>query len=595
MECRTKRLIIRDFVADDRESVRAWRTDPNVVRYLDKPLGDDADRWFDTVLSFGRQERRTAHDAAVVLRSTDEVIGWIGMGRSIDPGGGDLVVGYALGRSWWGNGYMTEALVAALDFGFARLGARTIAAQCYAANAASARVMEKSGMQPAGRAPSANPALGESLRYLATRDQWRRPARRRYGLLLVALLVGVLAVPAGLGQFLDGADRPAAPDDRRLLRWTPRGDLAGDRGFVADATKVWQGELERLSGTSLDQVYPVWAGSIGSGRIALLQAVGSDGTPRIAQVAEHGEGATLRLDSQDVIGPTRPRALVINYDGNVDIPMLRPGRGSAVLRLLLPPNTENVSLLRRIRDTPTVGEDNWERLPHSSEGLTATWLHLDSRSPGGSVVVLARPVDGAADSVTTVAAAPEHVVAQQPQTALADPTWGPMLPLDLRSYDDALVAMAGSGDVPSVSADRVRVARLATGNSDTVRLTVLEIRRRERTTAVLVAWFGDRLACVTARDYADLASRILVQLGCTDSESTDVALAIVTRPGVDRVEINLRGGRPAWRTGGPPPILRRLPAGTLPAKTLLVTARHADGVHTATEPLVISEPTSPPR
>ncbi|MGH3487612.1 MAG: GNAT family N-acetyltransferase [Actinopolymorphaceae bacterium] len=179
MECQTERLLIRDFETDDRASVRRWRTDPEVMRYLDQPLGRDPDSWFDTVLRFSTQEPRGSHDAAIVLRSTGEVIGWIGIGRTIDPGAGDLVVGYALGQAWWGKGYMTEALLAVLAYGFTTLGARTISAQYYVANPRSARVMEKAGMVPAGQAPSANPALGTSERYVARRDTWQGPDGER--------------------------------------------------------------------------------------------------------------------------------------------------------------------------------------------------------------------------------------------------------------------------------------------------------------------------------------------------------------------------------------------------------------------------------
>jgi RimJ/RimL family protein N-acetyltransferase len=175
MECQTERLLIRDFEAGDRAAVRQWRTDPEVMRYLDQPLGRDPDAWFDAVLRFSAQGSRGSHDAAIVLRATGEVIGWIGIGRTIDPAAGDLVVGYALGRPWWGEGYMTEALVAVLGFGFTELGAETISAQYYVANPKSARVMEKAGMRPAGPAASADPALGSSERYVARRDTWQPP------------------------------------------------------------------------------------------------------------------------------------------------------------------------------------------------------------------------------------------------------------------------------------------------------------------------------------------------------------------------------------------------------------------------------------
>ncbi|HEY8458001.1 MAG TPA: GNAT family N-acetyltransferase [Actinopolymorphaceae bacterium] len=197
MQRRTKRLVLRDFVASDRESVRRWRSDPEVMRYLDQPRGSDPDSWFDTVLRHSAYHPRTTYDAAIVLRKTGDVIGWIGMGRTIDPGAGDLVVGYALGRQWWGHGYMTEALVAMLEFGFTQLGARAISAQYYVANPASARVMQKAGMRPAGRAVSANPALGESERYIAIRDEWRKPRRRWLGLFSVLLALGLLPAAAG--------------------------------------------------------------------------------------------------------------------------------------------------------------------------------------------------------------------------------------------------------------------------------------------------------------------------------------------------------------------------------------------------------------
>jgi RimJ/RimL family protein N-acetyltransferase len=179
MDCQTERLLIRDFRAGDRAAVSQWRSDPEVMRYLDQPLGRDPDAWFNAILRFTAQEPRGSHDAAIVLRATGEVIGWIGIGRTVDPGAGDLVVGYALGRAWWGNGYMTEALIAVLEYGFTRLGARTISAQYYVANSKSARVMEKAGMRPAGQATSANPALGASERYVARRETWQPSGKAR--------------------------------------------------------------------------------------------------------------------------------------------------------------------------------------------------------------------------------------------------------------------------------------------------------------------------------------------------------------------------------------------------------------------------------
>lgn len=636
MECRTKRLLIRDFVAEDREAVRTWRCDPEVTRYLDQPRGSDPDTWFDTVLRFGAQMRRAAHDAAIVLRSSGEVIGWIGIGRSTEPSAGDYVVGYALARAWWGHGYMTEALVAVLSFGFSELGARSISAQCYVANPASARVMQKAGMRPAGRASSANPALGESVRHIAIRDKWRRPGRRRFGLMVVVGLVALLALPAGIGPVVDYLRRPDAPDDARLLPWTPRGALVDDHDFVSQAGEVWRDAAERTerSGqagpTQLGTIYPVWAGVIGSGRIALLQAVDGDGAAYVAQVAEHGSPAVLRFDRQERIGDTRPPALVVNYDGNVDLPMLEPGAGAALLQLVLAPDAASgrptasaagddadaqgsqvgaddgsgpvdraddagatppggkVTLWRRVREVPDAAESPWKQLRLGGAGLTATWLHLDTRSPEGSVVVMARPVAGSADTVTTLAAAPDRLLARHPHIALADPTWGPMYDVDLQAYDDARVAAGRvDGVSPATTADGEEVAPLAAARIGAGRVAVLETRTPGKTWIELVAWNGSQIACVAKRDYAHLEQRVLVSLGCTDPKTGEVVLAIAARPGVDRLDVREPPGE-TQTLPGPPPLLTRVPARDAPKRPLVVTAVYAGGTHADTETLEVS-------
>ncbi|MCL2150917.1 MAG: GNAT family N-acetyltransferase [Coriobacteriia bacterium] len=54
-------------------------------------------------------------------------------------------VGYAIGRAWWGQGIMTEALTAVIDYLF-QTGFNRIAAFHHLDNPASGRVMQKSGM-----------------------------------------------------------------------------------------------------------------------------------------------------------------------------------------------------------------------------------------------------------------------------------------------------------------------------------------------------------------------------------------------------------------------------------------------------------------
>ena len=59
-------------------------------------------------------------------------------------------IGYALSRRYWGEGYMSEAVNAVIEFGFREMLLNRIMARCEVNNLASARVMEKVGMQLEG-------------------------------------------------------------------------------------------------------------------------------------------------------------------------------------------------------------------------------------------------------------------------------------------------------------------------------------------------------------------------------------------------------------------------------------------------------------
>ncbi|WP_080516570.1 GNAT family N-acetyltransferase [Salinispora tropica] len=72
-------------------------------------------------------------------------------------------IGYVPARTWWGHGYATEATQALMGFGFDQLGLREVSAGCDPANVASARVLTKIGMRPAGYRHN----------HLQIRGQWR--------------------------------------------------------------------------------------------------------------------------------------------------------------------------------------------------------------------------------------------------------------------------------------------------------------------------------------------------------------------------------------------------------------------------------------
>lgn len=144
----TPRLILRRFTPEDAPAMyRNWASDPQVTRFL---------RWTphpsvqDTrTLLEGWTEQYSQPDYynwAVERREDGVLIGSIGAFGNSNPMDEMIEIGYCLGTAFWGQGYMTEALEAVLDFLFGTVGYRRIEAYHSTKNPASGRVMEKAGM-----------------------------------------------------------------------------------------------------------------------------------------------------------------------------------------------------------------------------------------------------------------------------------------------------------------------------------------------------------------------------------------------------------------------------------------------------------------
>ena len=82
---------------------------------------------------------------AIVLQETGELIGAIGL--TISKAHSRAEMGYWLGVPYWNQGYMTEAVKAVLDYGFAECGLHKIMARHFPRNPASGRVLQKVGMR----------------------------------------------------------------------------------------------------------------------------------------------------------------------------------------------------------------------------------------------------------------------------------------------------------------------------------------------------------------------------------------------------------------------------------------------------------------
>src|SRR5688572_16956209 len=105
----TRRLLLRDFRADDWPDAHAYRSDPEVARFMltHRPESPEQTRaWLDQVIAETREQWRTRRTLAIVLQAEDRVIGEISIGPSPDdfPGDGEVGFGYMLNREDWGQG-----------------------------------------------------------------------------------------------------------------------------------------------------------------------------------------------------------------------------------------------------------------------------------------------------------------------------------------------------------------------------------------------------------------------------------------------------------------------------------------------------------
>jgi RimJ/RimL family protein N-acetyltransferase len=147
----SERLILREFIDQDFDSVHLYAVDQEVVRYM--PWGPNSEtdtrNFINTAISFQSEQPRTKYELAVDLREDDTLIGGCGI-RISNPELQEADFGYCLNRNYWRKGYATEIARTLLEFGFRKLNLHRIYATCDPQNIGSKRVLEKMGMSQEG-------------------------------------------------------------------------------------------------------------------------------------------------------------------------------------------------------------------------------------------------------------------------------------------------------------------------------------------------------------------------------------------------------------------------------------------------------------
>jgi [ribosomal protein S5]-alanine N-acetyltransferase len=170
----TPRLNVRDLQREDFADLLSVSSDPEVARTNDYlPADETALReWLEETLTSEAQEPRNSHHSAILLKDSNQMIGWIGLRISHDFQPNLVGFGYALGHAHWNQGYMTEAVHGMLAYCFNVLEVQTVTAFHVKANPSSGKVMLKAGMRLYDEVMQDR--TDDEVHYVMTLDEWKK-------------------------------------------------------------------------------------------------------------------------------------------------------------------------------------------------------------------------------------------------------------------------------------------------------------------------------------------------------------------------------------------------------------------------------------
>ncbi|HEY4617995.1 MAG TPA: GNAT family N-acetyltransferase, partial [Flavobacterium sp.] len=147
----TERLILRKLTPSDAEAMFALDSNPNVHQYLgNKPVAslEESVQQIENIQI--QYIQNGIGRFAVILKETNEFIGWAGLKFITEPINGYLNfydIGYRFIEDHWGKGYGYEAAKAWLDYGFNQLNIQKICASADIENKGSIKILKKIGLQ----------------------------------------------------------------------------------------------------------------------------------------------------------------------------------------------------------------------------------------------------------------------------------------------------------------------------------------------------------------------------------------------------------------------------------------------------------------
>jgi Acetyltransferases, including N-acetylases of ribosomal proteins len=143
----TERLSLREIVAADAAVLHRYWSDAAVTEYMVlDPFQTIVDTQRMITLLTGLFPGGTGIRWAIVRKTDGKVIGTCGF-HNLNPEHFRAEIGYELGKEYWGQGLMAEALTAILRYGCNTMNFNRVEAFVNEGNARSVRILEKLGFR----------------------------------------------------------------------------------------------------------------------------------------------------------------------------------------------------------------------------------------------------------------------------------------------------------------------------------------------------------------------------------------------------------------------------------------------------------------
>ncbi len=172
----TERLTLRRFTPEDAPAMyRNWASDPDVTKFLTWEPHGSVDVT-NVLLKMWCKEYTRLNRYNWVIEYQGEPIGGIDVvGASERNEWAEL--GYCMGKKWWNQGLMTEAVSAVTAYLFREIGFHRLIIEHATENPGSGRVAQKCGFQLEGIQREHIKKEGHFLdiaRYAMLRDEWEK-------------------------------------------------------------------------------------------------------------------------------------------------------------------------------------------------------------------------------------------------------------------------------------------------------------------------------------------------------------------------------------------------------------------------------------